>query len=151
MPVAVRLKNDAPVDDIQIDLHGGGRVFVQVKVGLSVTISDPTFIAVLGQFSAAIKDLHLDAGRDRLVLAVTRKTKPLDSLFLAWRRSKTSLSGRVASASAVDWQTGELHAHTRRSRGGACWPLMSTMGKTRELPVPTGRSRRFSRLPARGL
>ncbi|HUL72245.1 MAG TPA: NACHT domain-containing protein [Vicinamibacterales bacterium] len=94
VPAAVRLETDAPVDDIQIDLRGGGRLFVQVKSSLSVSRSDPTFVSVLGQFSAAVKELHLDIGRDRLVLAVGRKTGPLDALFHAWQRSKTSLAGQ---------------------------------------------------------
>lgn len=88
VPIAARLESDAPVDDIQVDLRGGGRVFVQVKSGVSVSKSDPTFASVLGQFSTAVKELHLDTGRDRLVLAVARKTGPLDSLFLAWQRFK---------------------------------------------------------------
>lgn len=118
VPVAVRLETDAPVDDIQIDLRGGGRVFVQVKAGLSVTNSDPAFIAVLGQFSTAVKELHLDARRDRLVLAVAKKTKALDSLFLAWQRSKTSLAGRVtgherAAIAVVDELTPTLSATER--------------------------------------
>ena len=94
VPVAVRLETDAPVDDIQIDLRGGGRVFVQVKSGVSVGKSDPAFASVLGQLSAAVKELHLEIAHDRLVLAVARKTGPLDSLFLAWKRSKTSLAGQ---------------------------------------------------------
>ncbi len=94
IPVAVRLESDAPVDDIQVDLRGGGRVFVQVKSGVSVSESDPTFASVLRQFSVAVKELHLDIGRDRLVLAVARQTGPLGSLFLAWQRSKTSFAGQ---------------------------------------------------------
>jgi len=31
VPTAVRLETDAPVDDIQVDLRGGGRVLIQVK------------------------------------------------------------------------------------------------------------------------
>jgi hypothetical protein len=94
VPTAVRLETDAPVDDIQVDLRGGGRVFIQVKSSVSVSKSDSTFASVLGQFSAAVKDLHLDIGRDQLVLAVGRKTGPLDTLFHAWQRSKTSLAGQ---------------------------------------------------------
>ena len=94
VPAAVGLETDAPVDDIQVDLRGGGRIFIQVKSSVSVSKSDSTFASVLGQFSAAVKDLHLDIGRDRLVLAVGRKTGPLDTLFHAWQRSKTSLAGQ---------------------------------------------------------
>jgi ribosomal protein L40E len=94
VPVGVRLETDAPVDDIQIDLRNGGRVFVQVKSGVSVSESDPTFASVLGQFSAVVKEQNLEIRRDRLVLAVARKTGPLDSLFLGWQRSKTSLAGQ---------------------------------------------------------
>ena len=36
VPVAIRLETDALVDDIQIDLRNGGRVFIQVKSGVSV-------------------------------------------------------------------------------------------------------------------
>jgi hypothetical protein len=79
VPVAVRLESDAPVDDIQVDLRGGGRVFVNVKSGVSVSESDPAFTSVLGQFSAAVKESQLAIGRDRLVLAVERQTGPLDS------------------------------------------------------------------------
>ena len=94
IPTAVRLETDAPVDDIQVDLRGGGRVFIQVKSSVSVSKSDSTFASVLGQFSAAVKDLHLEISRDRLVLVVGRKTGPLDTLFHAWQRSKTSLAGQ---------------------------------------------------------
>ncbi len=94
VPAAVRLETDAPVDDIQVDLRGGGRVFIQVKSSVFVSKSDSTFASVLGQFSAAVKELHLDIGRDRLVLAVARKTGPLETLFHAWERSKTSLAGQ---------------------------------------------------------
>jgi hypothetical protein len=94
VPTAVRLETDAPVDDIQVDLRGGSRVFVQVKSSVVVSKSDSTFAAVLDQFAAAVKELRLDTARDRLVLAVARKTGPLDSLFLAWQRSKNSLAGQ---------------------------------------------------------
>jgi NACHT domain len=94
IPSAVSLETDAPVDDIQVDLRGGGRVFIQVKSSLSVSKSDSTFASVLGQFSAAVKELHLNIGRDRVVLAVARKTGPLETLFHAWQRSKTSVAGQ---------------------------------------------------------
>jgi hypothetical protein len=94
VPTAVRLETDAPVDDIQVDLRGGGRVFIQAKSSISVSKSDSIFASVLGQFSTAVKELDLDIGRDRLVLAVGRKTGPLETLFHAWQRSKTSLAGQ---------------------------------------------------------
>jgi hypothetical protein len=66
---------------------------MKVKSSVSVSKSDSTFASVLGQFSAAVKELHLDIGRDQLVLAVARKTGSLATLFHAWQRSKTSLAG----------------------------------------------------------
>src|SRR5688572_10790272 len=41
LPVAVRLETDAPVDDIQVDLKGRGRVFIQAKSRVSFSAADP--------------------------------------------------------------------------------------------------------------
>src|SRR6476620_4240976 len=49
VPTAVRLETDAPVDDIQVDLRGGGRVLIQVKSSAVVRKSDSTFAPVLNQ------------------------------------------------------------------------------------------------------
>jgi hypothetical protein len=94
VPTAVRLEADAPIDDIQVDLRGGGRVFIQVKSSVVFSKSDSTLASVLGQFSSAVRELQLDISRDRLVLAVGRKTERLDKLFHAWQRSKASLAGQ---------------------------------------------------------
>jgi hypothetical protein len=118
VPTAVRLETDAPVDDIQVDLRGGGRVFVQAKSSVSVSTSDSIFASVLGQFSTAVKELALDIGRNRLVLAVGRKTGALDTLFYAWQRSKSSLAGQPTgqqrkALALVDELTPTLSDHER--------------------------------------
>jgi hypothetical protein len=71
VPIAVRLETDAPVDDVQIDLRGGGRVFIQVKATVSVTESDQVFTSVIGQFSSAVTQLRLDMRRDRIGVGTT--------------------------------------------------------------------------------
>ncbi len=97
IPVAVRLETDFPVDDIQVDLKGGSRVFVQVKTRLSFGSRDPILRSVLGQFARASKVSSLDRHKDRLVLAVGRSTRELDSLFSALIRAKNSLGGRPSA------------------------------------------------------
>jgi hypothetical protein len=54
IPVAVTLETDAPVDDIKVDLRGGGRVFLQVKSSVAVSKRDQQFVAALAQVSASV-------------------------------------------------------------------------------------------------
>lgn len=88
-------ESDAAVDDIEIDLDGGGHLFVQAKRALSIS-RDPgsEFAGVVAQWRALAGDANcFDAARDRMVLAVGTLTRPLRALRNALARLQAVRAG----------------------------------------------------------
>ena len=99
IPVGVRLETEHPVDDVLVDLTEEGRAFVQAKASLKLESSAGSeFGKALAQWKAAVRDGSVNAGCDRLVLAVGQASRPIRDLGAALSRRRDGLTGAAPSA-----------------------------------------------------
>lgn len=94
IPVTLEMQVDASVDDLKVDLEGGGRAFFQAKRSLGLnTGAESAFYEVVEQWKSAVSNDEIDPGRDRLVAACQSSTRDLTILGSALTRKRASRAG----------------------------------------------------------
>ncbi len=110
IPVCVSFETDNSVDDIEIVLRDGARIFVQCKLSVHVGEADPTLRSVVAQWCKAVENSELSSERDRVLLAVKRSTAPVRALSVALIRAKSAIAGLPTSKEAEKLRIIGAHA-----------------------------------------
>lgn len=102
VPNTLRLEADEAVDDIVVELSGGGRAFLQAKRTLRLAIGPGSQLArAMSQYRRAAVESGLDPGTDRLVIVSGSVPGPIRDLREALRRRRDPFSGAMTKAQAT--------------------------------------------------
>lgn len=102
VPNTLRLEADEAVDDIVVELSGGGRAFLQAKRTLRLATAPGSQLArAISQCRRAVIESELDPLTDRLVIVSGSIPGPIRDLKEALRRQRDPFSGAMSKAQAT--------------------------------------------------
>ena len=105
VPSTVRLEADEAVDDIVVELSGGGRAFLQAKRALRLATTPGSQLAkAMSQCRRAAVESGLDPKTDRLVIVSGSVSGPMGDLKEALRRQQDPFSGELSEAQATAFE-----------------------------------------------
>ncbi len=97
MPVSMLLEADVAVDDLVVELTGGGSAYIQAKTTLNFgRTAESSMASVVGQWIELVAEKRLDRERDRLVAAAVRGSGSVRDLRNALRRRRRPLAGALS-------------------------------------------------------
>jgi hypothetical protein len=102
VPKTVRLETDEAVDDIVVELSGGGRAFLQAKRALRLASTPGSQLSkAMSQCRRAAIESELDPETDRVVIVSGSVSGPMSDLKEALRRQRDPFSGEPSEAQAT--------------------------------------------------
>ena len=91
------LEADVAVDDLVVELTGGGSAYIQAKTTLTFgRAADSSMGSVVAQWIELVGEKRLDRERDRLVAAAVRGSEAVRDLRKALRRRRRLLAGALS-------------------------------------------------------
>ena len=97
VPVSMLLEADVAVDDLVVELTGGGSAYMQAKTSLNFgRTADSSMASVVGQWIELVAEKRLDRERDRLVAGAVRGSESVRDLRKALRRRRRQLAGPLS-------------------------------------------------------
>jgi len=95
-------EGDNPVDDLEVALSNGAKLFIQAKRSLSLSDEEGSeFAKTLKQFSSQVLKSSFDKTNTRLAIAVGKSTKPLQLLQQALSKRRKPVSADLSEEEKV--------------------------------------------------